>query len=74
MARMLKNARGYLEDHAHEEDAVTRAYFDGYMAAVTDFAVWRDGTQFVGCGVYTLQQIEQQTEADFLAELQRLKR
>jgi hypothetical protein len=32
------------------------AYYLGYKAALTAFAWWRDGTQYVGCGRKTLKE------------------
>lgn len=31
-------------------------YLAGYLAALSDYAWWKDGTQFVGCGRLTLAQ------------------
>lgn len=33
-----------------------RAYQDGYLRALHNYAWWKDGVQYVGCGVKTLQQ------------------
>lgn len=37
-------------------EAEVSSYFDGYRSAVIEFAWWKDGTQYVGCGVKTLNQ------------------
>ena len=33
---------------------VARCRCDGYIRALRDYAVWRDGVQYVGCGVTPL--------------------
>jgi hypothetical protein len=39
---------------------MTEEYRRGYLAAMRDFAWWRGGAQYVGCGVYTLKEAERQ--------------
>lgn len=34
--------------------AVSAAYYEGLRDGVTRYAWWKDGTQYVGSGVYTL--------------------
>lgn len=38
----------------HDEELLV-AYRSGYIAALHDYAWWKDGTQYVGCGNLTLQ-------------------
>lgn len=38
------------------KDIVDRGYRQGYKDALRDFAWWKDGTQYVGCGIKTLKE------------------
>lgn len=55
---------------------MARAYHDGLREGVSQYAYWRDGTQYVGTTGRTLKQaladIDQE-EADVLARYERLK-
>ena len=33
----------------------TNDYIRGYLTALRDFAWWRGGIEYVGCGIYTLK-------------------
>jgi hypothetical protein len=33
------------------------AYYDGCSHTLVQWAWWKDGVQYVGCGIYTLNQI-----------------
>ncbi len=35
-------------------------YKKGYLQALRDYAWWRDGVQYVGCGARTLEQAERE--------------
>ena len=35
------------------------AYREGYLAALKEWAIWRDGVEVVGCGNYTLAQAKE---------------
>lgn len=57
---------------AIEEAQRRQAYKRGYLQALYDFAWWKDGVQYVGCGVKTLKQaqedFEKKGEADHATE------
>lgn len=44
----------------YESPEMTEEYKRGYLTATRDFAWWKDGVQYVGCGVYTLKDAERQ--------------
>ena len=46
------------------KDIVASAYREGYRQALQDYAVWKDGTQTVGCGIKTLKQATEDFEKD----------
>lgn len=43
-----------------EYDMAKMAYQEGYLEALTMFAVWHDGEQLVGCGIKTLKQAKEE--------------
>ena len=38
-------------------DLIQRAVRIGYLKSLRDWAIWRDGEEVVGCGVYTYKEI-----------------
>lgn len=56
----------YLKTSSTPGHSVIEAYCDGYIQALRDFAVWKDGAQLVGCGVLTLEEVARRVEDDRL--------
>ena len=45
-------------------DLISSAYREGFRQSLLDYAWWKDGTQFVGSGVKTLKQADEDFEKD----------
>lgn len=47
----------------------TKSYFNGKREATRNWAWWKDGTQYVGCGIYTLDKALKEIEDEEHYEL-----
>ena len=40
-------------------------WLEGYLTALMDYAWWKDGVQYVGCGVKTLKEVKERAIAAY---------
>jgi hypothetical protein len=61
---MEKDLIEQIKQTATDINHIQQIAFDtGYETALRDFAWWKDGVQYVGCGVKTLKQILEERKA-----------